>query len=70
MPTGEGGVEDSASNSAAPSGSLSARRITFADQHGHNLDHVHYVEHLHYSAGADHSQSDEWDSDASRCVIS
>ena len=57
------------SDSGASTASEARRRITFADQHGRDLQLVHWVDDLHYSANADHSQSDDWDSDASRCTV-
>ena len=48
---------------------MQRRRLTFADQHGRELNNVHFCDDLHYSANSDHSQSDDWDADVSRCAL-
>jgi hypothetical protein len=49
----------------------SRRRISFADQHGHDLEVVRFCDDLHYSAMSDHSQDGDWeyDSDRGNCSI-
>jgi hypothetical protein len=46
------------------------RKISFADQHGGELEDVHFCEDLHYSVNADHSESDGWEGDEDgKCSI-